>query len=88
MKVYQSSGLLNQNAFFFGLDRSDLVGLSLVLITTQKLGLEALHKGLPMAITLAVAAALVPIRLRYKRKTIRGFIKIGGSHVARWILTR
>jgi hypothetical protein len=86
MKMYQATHLLNQKAFFFGLDRSDLVALALVLILSQKIGLEAVYKGLPMLLTILAAVMLIPIRLRHKKRTIRGYIKMRGRDVKLWLL--
>lgn len=80
MKRFFPSPFLSQNTLFFGLNTSDMVALALILIVSQKLGAESIYKGLPIIITILSTAALIPIRMRYQRGTIRGFIKYWGRY--------
>ena len=82
MKVYTPSPCLRRNTLFFGLNSMDLVGLSMVLMISQKIGLESVFKGVPVLLTVLAALILIPVRMRYPRGTIRAFIKYWGRNVA------
>jgi hypothetical protein len=66
---------LNERSFFFGLDLNDLISLSVTLILSQKLGLNKISEGLPVVITVACAFLLIPIRMKFRRKIIRDYLR-------------
>jgi positive regulator of sigma E activity len=79
---------LNEKSFFFGLEMNDLVALSLTLILCQKLGLNKISDVLPVVITGACAFLLIPIRMKYRRKIIRDFVKFWSSYGIQCFLFR
>jgi hypothetical protein len=69
--MVQGSRLLNDNGSVIGLNVFDLIGAVGVLVLTgeglRPIGLEAL--AVPAAV--ACLTALIPIRLKYRRKIVR-----------------
>lgn len=72
----RTSRILNDQSFFMGLSHLDISGLALVL-----LGFLLICKAaggsptLALGGTIVAASVLIPIRLKYRRKILRDFIR-------------
>jgi hypothetical protein len=72
--VSHSSRILNENGTFFGLCTSDLVCGIVVLITASEVLRPFALDWLSLPIAGGALAALIPIRLKYRRKIIRDML--------------
>ena len=82
------SKALNDNSFLFGLGASDIILLAIILILTRQISIFSSSGGLSLILVLAVGIALIPIRMRFRRKIIRNFISWSSEYVVQFILAR
>ncbi len=73
----QLSRSLNQDAIIAGLNATDFSAIGVSIFVGLKLGefLKLNHSGLALVVPLFFVSVLIPVRLRFRRKTIRDWLR-------------